>query len=224
MDATLFGVGKCWASLRSAQPTMFNGKFNVGWGECNEPQHKRIKVKQMRYRRTTVAGGSYFFTVNLADRKRTLLVDHVDILRKVIRKVKAKHPFDIDAMVILPDHLHAIWTLPEGDRDYPTRWMLIKAGFSRHMPKGERRSQSRMRKGERSIWQRRYWEHMIRDDRDYETHINYIHFNPVKHGLVTRSSDWSYSSIHRYIEIGVLDANWGAGNQVSESIDFGEKI
>lgn len=117
----------------------------------------------MRYRRAQVAGGTYFFTVNLAERELTLLVDHVDVLRKVIRKVKSAHPFHIDGMVVLPDHLHALWTLPPGDNDYPMRWMLIKTGFSRRIPKGEPCSNSRITKGERGIWQRRYWEHLIRD-------------------------------------------------------------
>lgn len=97
----------------------------------------------MRYRRADVAGGTYFFTVNLAERKRALLVDHIDILRTVMRKVKTMHPFHIDAMVVLPDHLHALWTLPAGDCDYPTRWLPIKAGFSRQLLKTERRSDSR---------------------------------------------------------------------------------
>lgn len=177
----------------------------------------------MRYRRSNIAGGTYFFTVNLAERYRTLLVDHVNILREVIRQLKTRHPFHIDAVVILLDHLHAMWTLPEKDRDYSTRWMLIKAGFSWCMPKVERRSKSRIGKGERGIWQRRYWEHLIRDDRDYEAHVNYIHFNPVKHAFVSRPSDWRYSSIHRFITMGIVDSNWGAGYRVSKSIDFGEK-
>ena len=105
----------------------------------------------MRYRRADVMGGTYFFTVNLAERKRTLLVDHVDVLRNVLREVKARHPFHIDAMVILPDHLHALWTLPVDDCDHPTRWMLIKAGFSRRIPAGERCNKSRVMKGERGI-------------------------------------------------------------------------
>jgi putative transposase len=122
----------------------------------------------MRYRRADATGGIYFFTVNLAERKRTLLVDYVDMLRKVMRRVKSAHPFYIDAMVILPDHLHSLWTLPADDCDYPMRWMLIKAGFSCQVPKGERCSASRITRGERGIWQRRYWEHLIRDDRDKE--------------------------------------------------------
>ena len=178
----------------------------------------------MRYRRADVAGGTYFFTVNLAERKRTLLVDHVDLLRDVFRRVKQRHPFHIDAMVILPDHLHALWTLPAGYADFPTRWMLIKAGFSRGIAKDERRNPSRLKKGERGIWQRRYWEHLIRDDRDYEKHVDYIHYNPVKHGNVKRASDWPYSSIHRYIASGQLPHNWGA-EPASEVVQrYGEAV
>ena len=165
----------------------------------------------MRYRRANVAGGTYFFTVNLAERKRTLLVEHVDVLRTVIQKVKARHPFHIDAMVVLPDHLHALWTLPEGDCDYPTRWMLIKAGFSRQLPKGELPSESRRAKGERGIWQRRYWEHLIRDDRDFERHADYIHYNPVKHGYVKRVVDWPFSTFHREVKRGNYPSNWAGG-------------
>jgi putative transposase len=110
----------------------------------------------MRYRRADVRSGTYFFTVNLAERKRMLLVDHMDILRAVIQKVKSMHPFRIVALVILPDHLHAVWTVPVGNCDYLTRWMLIKSGFSRQIPKDERRSESRQAKDERAIWQRRY--------------------------------------------------------------------
>lgn len=177
----------------------------------------------MRYRRADLAGGTYFFTVNLAERQCSLLVDHVDILRESVRLVKTRYPFRIEAMVILPDHLHALWTLPPGDVDYPTRWMLIKMGFSRNIPKGERINRSRVTKGERGIWQRRYWEHLIRDERDYEKHVDYIHYNPVKHGHVQRAADWPHSSIHRYIAKGTLDAMWGAGIHVADSLDFGER-
>jgi putative transposase len=174
----------------------------------------------MRYRRANVAGGTYFFTVNLAERQRTLLVDQVDVLREVMREVKRRHPFHIDAMVILPDHLHAIWTLPAGDSNFATRWMLIKAGFSRRIVPGERRNQSRVQKGERGLWQRRYWEHLIRDERDYARHVDYIHYNPVKHGHVTHAADWPYSSIHRYITAGAITPDWGCGNDDGE---FGER-
>jgi putative transposase len=175
----------------------------------------------MHYRRTDVAGATYFFTINLAERHRTLLTDHVATLRTVMRGVKQRHPFHIDALVILPDHLHCIITLPEGDADYPLRWTLIKAGFSRRIPKTERRNVSRVDKGERGVWQRRYWEHMIRGARDYARHVDYIHFNPVKHGYVQRAADWPYSSIHRYIAAGTLTRDWGAG-EVGEDGRFGE--
>jgi len=177
----------------------------------------------LQYRRTDIAGGTYFFTVNLAERKRTLLIDQVNVLRKAIKKVKQKHPFAIDAMVVLPDHLHMLWTLPQRDHDYPTRLMLIKAGFSRLIEKGEYRNASRQAKGERGIWQRRYWEHLIRDERDYANHVDYIHYNPVKHGHVERASTWQCSSIHRYIRAGVIERDWGGGKGVPESGGFGER-
>jgi len=143
----------------------------------------------MQYRRADVKGGTYFFTVNLAERNKTLLVDEFDQLRMVINKVKKRHPFYLDAMVVLPDHLHMLMTLPENDNDFAKRWTLIKSGFSRLLPKTERINKSRQSKGERGIWQRRYWEHLIRDDKDYERHVDYIHYNPVKHGYVKRPID-----------------------------------
>ncbi|MEY4768661.1 MAG: hypothetical protein RL637_1300 [Pseudomonadota bacterium] len=111
-------------------------------------------------------------------------------------------------MVILPDHLHAMITLPDGDNDYSTRWMLIKQSFSRQIPKTERINKSRKTRSERGIWQRRYWEHLIRDDDDYEKHFNYIHYNPVKHGYVKQATEWKYSTIHQYINAGLLNQNW----------------
>jgi putative transposase len=148
----------------------------------------------MKYRRAWQAGGTYFFTVNLAERSRTLLVDHIENLRSTVRKVKQAHPFDIFAWVVLPDHLHAIWTLPENDSDFATRWMLIKAGFSRSIPKGEWIRPARQRKGERGLWQRRFWEHLIVDEDDLQRHVDYVHINPVKHGYAARASEWPYSS------------------------------
>ena len=167
----------------------------------------------MRYRRAKVGGGTYFFTVNLADRNSSLLVDKVDVLCNAMRYVKQRHPFHIDAMVILPDHLHALCTLPKDDYDFPTRWMLIKSTFSRAIGKGEGRRAGRMRKGERGLWQRRYWEHLIRDERDYCAHVDYIHWNPVKHGYVNEVMQWPYSSFHRYVGKGLLPATW-AGEDV----------
>ena len=158
----------------------------------------------MKYIRAWHPGGTYFFTVNLAERSRTLLVDHVGHLREAVRKVKQVHPFDILAWVVLPDHLHAVWTLPEGDADCSTRWSLIKAGFSRGIAQGERISASRQHKRERGIWQRRYWEHLIADEPDLWRHVHYVHINPVKHGYVQRAHEWPYSSIHRDIRLGLL--------------------
>ncbi|MGY3917031.1 REP-associated tyrosine transposase [Aeromonas australiensis] len=162
----------------------------------------------MRYRRATTSGACWFFTVNLADRQQDLLVRHIDLLREVTRHVKQQHPFEIIAMVVMPGHLHAIWQLPPGDSDYPMRWSLIKAGFSRGIAKTERIRESRVRKRERGIWQRRYWEHLIRDDKDLQAHVDYIHFNPVKHGYCAKPVDWSYSSIHRYITAGWITPDW----------------
>jgi putative transposase len=177
----------------------------------------------MRYRRADVPGATYFFTVNLADRSNTLLVDYVAVLREAVRVVKQRHPFYIDAFVVLPDHLHALWTLPDDDADFATRWMLIKAGFSRHIPGGERRSPSRVGKGERGIWQRRYWEHLIRDEGDYRRHVDYIHYNPVKHGYVPCAADWPHSSIHRYIREGAIGRDWGGGMCAGDEAGYGER-
>lgn len=177
----------------------------------------------MRYRRAGVPGASYFFTVNLAERSRTLLVDHADVLRAVIREVQTRHPFRTDAMVVLPDHLHAIWMLPENDKDFSTRWMLIKSGFSRRLLFGERRNRSRISKGERGIWQRRFWEHLIRDETDYERHVDYIHYNPVKHGYVKRPVDWPHSSIHRFIARGIMSPDWAVGNRDDANNKYGER-
>jgi putative transposase len=174
----------------------------------------------MRYRRANIAGGTYFFTVNLADRSSTLLIDKIDILRGAMRAVQHRHPFYIDAIVILPDHLHAIWTLPDGDAAFAMRWRMIKAAFSSAIPHTEQRSASRQRKGERGIWQRRYWEHQIRDDNDFARHVDYIHINPVKHGYAISPIDWNHSSIHRYVKDGVLPLDWSIDAKVVEG--FGE--
>ena len=154
------------------------------------------------YRRILVPGGCWFFTVNLHDRRSRRLIDHIDLLRHCIFWVKRRRPFRTDAMVVLPDHLHAIWTLPPNDTDFPTRWRLIKAHFSECIPKTERIDTVRRARGERGIWQRRYWEHYIRDEDDLETHIAYCYFNPVKHGLVDRVGDWPHSTFHRDVRAG----------------------
>ena len=176
----------------------------------------------MHYRRTDITGGTYFFTVNLAERHQRTLVDHIDLLRQTVSSVKQRHPFRIDAIVVLPDHLHAVWTLPEDDADYPKRWMLIKTSFSRLLPNREQRCASRKLKGERGIWQRRYWEHLIRDLDDFRSHIDYIHYNPVKHGYVKQASEWPFSSIHSYVSQGILPSNWGSNVDPCGTGRYGE--
>ncbi len=153
------------------------------------------------YRRLYVEGGTYFFTVNLLERHgNDLLIRHIDVLRAAVRKVKKAHPFTIHAFVVLPEHLHCVLEFPEGDSDFPLRWRLIKSEFSKSLPSTERRSAIRIKRGERGIWQRRFWEHQIRDDDDYRYHIQYTHYNPVKHGLVNNPFDWQYSTIDRYTQ------------------------
>ena len=169
------------------------------------------------YRRFQHPGATWFFTVNLAERHdNQLLTGQIDLLRMAFSQVKATHPFQIDAVVILPEHLHCIWTLPAGDSDFSTRWGLIKAYFSRHISKGERISQSRGKRGERGVWQRRFWEHLIRDEADYRQHIDYIHWNPVKHGWVKYVKDWPHSSFHGYVKLGIYPENWGNGINLSQ--------
>ena len=146
------------------------------------------------YRRNRVEGGTYFFTVNLADRSSGLLISEIGMLRDAVRETRLTRPFHIDAWVVLPDHLHCLWTLPSGDADYPSRWQGIKARFSHNVAHPEDRRPSLLRKREAGVWQRRYWEHTIRDDRDYAAHMDYIHFNPVKHGLADHPAAWPYSS------------------------------
>jgi putative transposase len=161
------------------------------------------------YRRNLFPGGTYFFTVNLPDRSSRLLVDEITTLRASVAAVRQRLPFQIDAWVVLPDHMHCVWTLPLNDADYPARWRMIKARFSRHMPDLAPVSASRMSKGELGIWQRRYWEHTVREDRDFAAHVDYVHFNPVKHGYVVRVADWPYSTFHRYVASGTCPEDWG---------------
>jgi putative transposase len=163
------------------------------------------------YRRNFVQGGSYFFTVNLADRRSTLLVDRIVELREIVRQVHRQKPFRIDAWVVLPEHMHCIWTLPEGDIDYPGRWRAIKKAFSKSVPAPVGIGRYARRSREREVWQRRYWEHTIVNDADYAVHIDYVHRNPVKHGLVERVQDWPYSTFHRYVEQGIYDIDWHGG-------------
>ncbi len=174
------------------------------------------------YRRDNTPGATWFFTLNLANRRAALLTTHVDLLRASFTTVMHRYPWRIDAIVILPDHLHALCTLPQGDADYSLRWRLIKTGFSRGLPRKERITASRQRRWERGIWQRRYWEHRIRNDDDLLQHVHYIHDNPRKHGYVGRVADWPWSSFHRYVRAGLLPSDWGGGDIEIEAGEFSE--
>lgn len=174
-----------------------------------------------RYRRSHAAGATYFFTVALENRRASLLTDHVDQLRDVYRKVSQRLPFETIAICILPNHIHAVWQLPQEDADFSTRWSQIKSGFSRGLEPGPR-STSKLLQRDKGIWQRRFWEHQIRDENDLERHVDYVHYNPVKHGLVNRVIDWPYSSFHRYVRRGLLPEDWA--DHVSEQAAFGEPI
>lgn len=154
------------------------------------------------YRRNRIAGGTYFFTVNLRDRTSHLLVDQIHALRSAVRRVRAERPFQIHAWVVLPDHLHCIWTLPEGDGDYSTRWRAIKSRFTKAIGTPGT-----------PIWQRRFWERTIRTQTEFNALVDYIHVNPQKHGWVTRVIDWPYSTFHRYVARGVYPKDW-AGESI----------
>lgn len=172
------------------------------------------------YRRSTTPGATFFFTVALADRRAMTLTEHVDALRSAYAAVVRGRPFQTVAVCILPEHLHAIWTLPLDDADFSARWQRIEGNFSRRLPVVANRSNSKRNKREKGIWQRRFWEHQIRDEQDLQRHVDYIHYNPVKHGLVSRVADWPYSSFHRYVANGQIPADWG-GTADSDD-EFGE--
>lgn len=176
------------------------------------------------FRRVRVPGGTYFFT--LATWRRQSLLTHPDAvaaLREAFRDVRGVHPFETVALVMLPDHLHAIWTLPPNDADYARRWAMIKRQISRRTAHLVRRATtaSMVRRRETGVWQRRYWEHLIRDDTDLRRHLDYVHFNPVKHGYARRVGDWPYSTFHRYVADGRLPADWAAdpGDGVLGEVD-----
>ena len=180
------------------------------------------------YRRWFVPGGTYFFTV-VTERREPLFRDHVArrILGTVMRRCFERYPLDVVAMVLLPEHLHALWTLPTDDDKYSLRWRWIKREFTRDwLASGGReldRSASRVAQRRRGIWQRRFWEHTVQDDADFESHFDYIHYNPVKHGHVQRPCDWPWSSFHRWVRAGHYNRNWGANHGPAETIvDAGE--
>ncbi len=172
------------------------------------------------YRRALAPGATWFFTVTLLARGRNdLLVRGIDELRACVAREHARRPFTIRAWVVLPDHMHWIWTLPPGDTDFSTRWRRIKTDFSRAQPEREWRSGSREQRGERAIWQRRFWEHLIRDEADYRRHVDYIHHNPVKHGLVSGAADWPHSSFRHFVARGMYAEDWGDGGSIEVAGD-----
>jgi putative transposase len=178
-----------------------------------------------QYIRSRAFGGTYFITIVTYQRRPILTrPDNVMLLREIIGSVKNQYPFSIDAWVLLPDHMHCIWSLPDGDRDFSKRIGLIKSGFSKQV-KPEFRfnhcaSESRHKHRESTIWQRRFWEHTILDERDFRQHMDYVHFNPVKHGLVQRVVDWPYSTFHRYVQQNVYPPDWAGDAQIDGN--FGE--
>ena len=180
----------------------------------------------MNYRRAKINGATFFFTVVTHNRRPFLChPDNVQLLRQSLRYTMKRRPMEVDAFVLLPDHLHTIWTLPDDDHDYSTRWRLFKTYFSRHCRETFEHvgSTSRKTKRERAFWQRRFWEHTIKDIQDYNTHIEYIHYNPVKHGLAEAPKDWEYSSFHRYVQAGIYEETWGTGECISLNLDIGNE-
>ncbi|MBC7750918.1 MAG: transposase [Candidatus Saccharibacteria bacterium] len=160
------------------------------------------------YIRDRTCGATYFITLNLLDRQSKLLTAHIEEFRIAYRRTQHSVPFELNALVVLPDHVHLMLTLSEGDDDCAKRISCLKGQFSCQIPKTEFINESRTSKGERGIWQRRYWEHRIRDELDYQRHMDYIHYNSVKHGHVLKVSDWVYSTFHRYVRQGVYPVNW----------------
>ena len=176
-----------------------------------------------RYRRSLANGGTFFFTVTLAERKCRLLTVEIDRLRRAFDLARTRHPFRTPAYCILPDHLHTVWRLPEDDADFGLRWSVIKRAFSSGLPQAIARSTSKIAKREKGLWQRRFWEHQIRDEMDLQRHVDYVHFNPVKHGRAKRVADWPHSSFHTYVERGILQVNWAGADADRDADGFGER-
>lgn len=175
----------------------------------------------VHYRRSRIAGGTYFLTVTLRNRRSILLADHIDAPRSVFCSTHRARPFTIDAIVVLPQHFHMIMTLPVDDADYSGRISAIKSQFTRELV---RRDVALLHneKGEYDLWQRRFWEHTIRDDEDFQRHVDYIHYSPVKHGQVEHVCDWPYSSFHRFVRMGLLSRDWAAASASVAKESFGE--
>jgi len=168
-----------------------------------------------QYKRNYEKGGTYFFTIVTYKRQKIFIKAPIDILRACFKKAISKAPFTIEAIVILPDHLHCIWRLPDGDTDFSTRWKAIKGEFSINYKQiigapEQNISESMKKKGEIGVWQRRFWEHTIRDEKDFRNHCDYIHYNPVKHGYVQAPGEWPHSSFQRFVKAGLYDPAWAS--------------
>ena len=178
------------------------------------------------FRRSVVPGATYFFTVNTYQRRKVLTdAPFYPALKQAFLQVKALRPFTIEAFVLLPDHLHCIWTLPPDDSDYAARWNIIKrqASQATRNEVAPLLSASRIARRESGLWQRRFWEHQIRDEWDFARHVDYIHWNPVKHGYVSHVVDWPHSSFHRYVQQGKYHVDWGADNEIAFGHDIGNE-
>uniref|UniRef100_UPI00405617D1 REP-associated tyrosine transposase n=1 Tax=Candidatus Electronema sp. TaxID=2698783 RepID=UPI00405617D1 len=179
------------------------------------------------YRRADVKGGTYFFTV-VTFRRQTFLCDEPvrTALRQAIERTRQEHPFTIEAMVLLPDHLHCIWTLPPDDAAFGLRWSMIKRFVTQHCAAALHRPEwltaSMRQRKEATLWQRRFWEHLLRDEQDYARHVDYIHYNPVKHGWAQAVAEWPWSTFHRYVQQGVYEKGWAGTSNSEAEEDFGE--
>ena len=216
----------CRLGRADAKPNKIGCRLGRANVKPNAQSKYKIKVMCMRYRRSKIKGATYFFTVVTHNRRRFLCIpDNVELLRQAFRRTIQRYPIQIDAFVLLPDHLHCIWTLPEGDHNYSMRWRQIKSHFSRYCQTTDDGiiTESRQSKQERGFWQRRFWEHTIRNDQDFIRHVEYIHYNPVKHGLVTAPKDWEYSSFHYYVKAGLYDKMWGSGDEISFCMEIGNE-
>ncbi len=195
------------------RPTLHSFFVSIHWSLMGI----RFVRRMPNYRRARIRGASYFFTVGLYDRRSNLLVDEIDALRAAYVSVQQHRPFICDAFVVLPDHLHAVWTLPPDDLDFSTRWAQFKGMFTKRIRQRGAVTHSKSRKREAGIWQRRFWEHCIRDEADFAAHVEYCWTNPVKHGHAAHPLAWPHSSIHRDVRRGVVPADWSGGPIVRDT-------
>ncbi|MFC1855988.1 transposase [Thermodesulfobacteriota bacterium] len=172
----------------------------------------------MKYLRSRTKGATFFFTVVTYKRNKILCDnENSEIIKEAFKHIASKRPFKTDAFVMLPDHIHCIWTLPYDDSNFSVRWSLIKEYFTKRCNESIKHEQtdSMKKKGLQGVWQKRFWEHTIRDEKDFAAHVDYIHYNPVKHGFSEAPKDWPYSTFHRYVKEGIYDVNWGAYDKVT---------